>query len=218
MPLWKIAWRSIQRRSLASALTSLSMALGVTLVVAVLLIHGVIAESFRSNASLGYNLILGAKGGKLQLVLNTVFYLSEPVENIPYSFYQEFLGADQRPDGKDGRWKDYVDRVIPLCLGDYYHDFRVVGTIPAMFDNFVYDEDTGESYHFAAGRNFEHFNSEHGYFEAIVGRRVARETGLQVGDAIAATHGSTEGSVHEDQFFVVGILRRPEPPTIARSS
>jgi putative ABC transport system permease protein len=206
MPLWKIAWRSIQRRSLASGLTTLSMALGVTLVVAVLLIHGVIAESFRSNASLGYNLIMGAKGGKLQLVLNTVFYLSEPVENIPYSFYLEFLGADQRPDGKDGHWKDYVDRVIPLCLGDYYRDFRVVGTIPAMFDNYVYDEDTGEAFQFAQGRNFEHFNSQHGYFEAIVGARVAREAGLSVGDTIAATHGSAEGSVHGDKFHVVGIL------------
>ena len=65
MNLWKIAWRSIQRRSLASTLTAVSMALGVMLVVAVLLVHGIISESFRNNASLGYNLILGAKGGKL---------------------------------------------------------------------------------------------------------------------------------------------------------
>jgi putative ABC transport system permease protein len=182
------------------------MALGVMLVVAVLLIHGVIAESFRSNASLGYNLIMGAKGGKLQLVLNTVFYLSEPVENIPYSFYLEFLAADQRPDGQDGRWKNYVDRVIPVCLGDYYRDFRVVGTIPAMFDHYVYDEDTGAEYTFAEGRNFEHYNRQHGYFEAIVGARVAREAGLKVGDTIAATHGSSEGSAHEDLFHLVGIL------------
>ncbi len=206
MPLWKIAWRSIQRRSLASALTALSMALGVMLVVAVLLIHGVVAESFRSNSSLGYNLILGAKGGRLQLVLNTVFYLSEPVENIPYTFYQEFLPAAQRPDGHDGKWKDFVQRVIPVCLGDYFQQYRVVGTTPAMFDNYVYDEDRGEKYEFAKGRNFEYFNPEHGFFEAIVGARVAREAGLKLGDTIAATHGSTEGKLHEDKFFVVGIL------------
>ena len=70
MSLWKIAWRSIQQRALASTLTGLSMGLGVALVVAVLLIHGVIGDSFRNNSSLGYNLIVGAKGGKLQLVLN----------------------------------------------------------------------------------------------------------------------------------------------------
>lgn len=206
MSLWKIAWRSVQRRALASGLTALSMALGVTLVVAVLLIHGIVSESFRNNASLGYNLILGAKGGRLQLVLNTVFYLSEPVENIPYDFYQDFLPASERSDGKDGRFKDYVERIVPVCLGDYYQQFRLVGTTPKMFDNYVYDEDTGESYQFAQGRNFQHFSSEYGYFEAIVGAKVARDTGLQLGDAIAASHGAVEGRKHGDQFYVVGIL------------
>src|SRR6185295_11493141 len=118
MSLWKIAWRSIQQRALASTLTGLSMALGVALVVAVLVIHGVVSQSFQGNSGLGYNLIVGAKGGKLQLVLNTVYYLSSPVENIPYSYYKEF---------SEGRFKAYCDRVIPVCLGDYYQDFRVVG-------------------------------------------------------------------------------------------
>ncbi len=212
MPLWKIAWRSIQRRALASGLTALSMCLGVMLVVAVLLIHGVIAESFRNNASLGYNLIVGAKGGRLQLVLNTVFYLSQPVENIPYSFYQEFLRAEERGDGRDGQWKDYVQRVVPVCLGDYYQQYRVVGTTPKMFDNYVYNADTGEKFEFAVGRNFRHFDAEHGFFEAVVGAKVARDAGLQVGDTIAATHGSSEGSVHGDRFHVVGILASSGTP------
>ena len=96
MSLWKIAWRSIQQRGLASALTALSMALGVMLVVLVLSIHGVVALSFKNNSSLGYNLIVGAKGGKLQLTLNTVYYLSQPVENIPYDYYLEFTRAEKR--------------------------------------------------------------------------------------------------------------------------
>ena len=53
MSLWKIAWRSIQQRALASSLTGISMALGVMLVVAVLSIHGVVSQSFKNNASLG---------------------------------------------------------------------------------------------------------------------------------------------------------------------
>ena len=97
MSLWKIAWRSIQQRALASSLTGLSMALGVMLVVAVLVIHGVINESFLNNAGLGYNLIVGAKGGRLDLVLNTVYYLARPVENIPYSYYQEFTEGQFKP-------------------------------------------------------------------------------------------------------------------------
>ena len=90
MSLWRIAWRSIEQRGIASLLTALSMALGVMMVIAVLSISGVVSESFRSNASLGYNMIVGAKGGKLQLTLNTVYYLSQPVENIPYEFFLEF--------------------------------------------------------------------------------------------------------------------------------
>src|SRR5438045_3829496 len=67
------------------------------LVVAVLSIHGVVSQSFRNNASLGYNMIVGAnKGGKEQLTLNTVFYLSQPVENIPYTYYLEFLKQSER--------------------------------------------------------------------------------------------------------------------------
>ncbi len=91
MSMWMIAWRSIQQRGLASSLTAFSMALGVMLVVAVLSISGVIEQSFQNNANLGYNMIVGAKGGKLQLTLNSVYYLSQPIENIPYDFYMEFL-------------------------------------------------------------------------------------------------------------------------------
>ena len=79
MSLFQIAYRSITQRPVASLLTLLSMGLGVMLVVAVLAIHGIISQSFRNNASLGYNMIVGAKGGQEQLVLNTVYYLSRPV-------------------------------------------------------------------------------------------------------------------------------------------
>src|SRR5437762_10699192 len=96
MSLFAIALRSIQQRGVASLLTMLSMALGVMLVVAVMSIHGVVSQSFKNNASLGYNVCVGAKGGQEQLILNTVFYLSKPVENIPYTYYLEFLKRDER--------------------------------------------------------------------------------------------------------------------------
>src|SRR3954469_15379386 len=96
MSFFRIALRSILQRGIASLLTMFSMALGVMLVVAVLSIHGVVSQSFRNNASLGYNMIVGAKGGREQLTLNTVFYLSQPVENIPYTYYLEFLKRDER--------------------------------------------------------------------------------------------------------------------------
>ena len=88
MSLWKVAWRSIQQRFLVSALTVVSMGLGVALVVAVLVVYGVVYQSFHRGGE-GYDLIVGAKGGREQLVLNTVFYLSQPVGNIPYEFFEE---------------------------------------------------------------------------------------------------------------------------------
>lgn len=194
MSLWKIAWRSIEQRGLASALTALSMALGVTLVVAVLVIYGVIGDSFKRNSGLGYNMIVGAKGGKLQLVLNTVFYLSAPIENIPWDYYQEFV----KPGGK---FTAYVERAVPVCLGDYYQDYRVVGTTPLMFDNFEYMY--GHKYEFSSGRNFK----QEDFFDAVVGATVARNTGLKVGDTFNPTHGAPGGKKHdEDSFKVTGIL------------
>ena len=96
MNVLKIAWRSIQHRGLGSLLTILSMALGVMMVVAVLTIHGLVSESFRSNNSFGYNILVGARGGGLQLTLNTVYYLSQPVENIPYEYYLAFCDKETK--------------------------------------------------------------------------------------------------------------------------
>ena len=80
------------------------MALGVSLVVAVLVIGQVVEKSFASGNALGYNVIIGAKGGRLDLLLNTVYYLNRPIENIPWEYYQEFLPADQRSDHEDGKF------------------------------------------------------------------------------------------------------------------
>ena len=96
MNVFKIAWRSIQHRGFGSLLTIISMALGVMMVVAVLTIYGVVSQSLKSNNSLGYNVIVGARGGGLQLTLNSVYYLSKPVENVPYEYYLAFCDAETR--------------------------------------------------------------------------------------------------------------------------
>ncbi|MEL7499097.1 MAG: ABC transporter permease [Planctomycetota bacterium] len=96
MNVFLIAWRSIQHRGLGSLLTIISMALGVMMVVAVLTIHGVVDTSFKNNNSFGYNMIVGARGGGLQLTLNSVYYLSRPVEAIPYEYYLAFCDGETR--------------------------------------------------------------------------------------------------------------------------
>ncbi len=96
MSLFLIAWRNMQQRGLATFLTMFSMALGVCLVVLVLSIGWLIQTSFSRNSNVGYNLIVGAKGSPLQLTLNTVYYLSRPIEVLPYDEYLDLLPSDER--------------------------------------------------------------------------------------------------------------------------
>ena len=96
MNVFKIAWRSLQHRGLGSLLTIISMGLGVMMVVSVLSIHGLVSKSFKTNSSFGFNVLVGARGGGMQLTLNSVYYLSNPVENIPYEYYLAFCDQETR--------------------------------------------------------------------------------------------------------------------------
>jgi putative ABC transport system permease protein len=198
MSLWKIAWRSIRQRTLASGLTAFSMGMGVALVVTVLVIYSVINQSFRRGAQ-GYDLIVGAKGSQLQLVLNTVFHLGQPLENIPYSYYQEFV---------EGRFAPAVEAAIPICTGHDYKGYPAVATIPEYFEKLTYLED--KKYSFAEGQNFDQEN----YWEAVLGDVVARRTGLKLGDTFSPVAQAVEaGEKHQHhEFKVVGILDHTGTP------
>lgn len=190
MSLWKVAWRSIQQRSLVSLLTVLSMGLGVALVVGVLVVYSVVEHSFHRGGE-GYDLIVGAKGGREQLVLNTVFYLNQPIGNIPYLTYEEIT------EGKYGR----VESAIPVCMGHTYQGFRVIGTVPEMFTELKYRGN--EKYEFASGHNIKAENP----YDAVLGSIAAYRTRLTVGEKFQAVHGSAEGGrVHKETFNVVGVL------------
>ena len=196
MSLWKIAWRSIQQRALASTLTAVSMGLGVALVVAVLVIHAVVDQSFRRGGE-GYDLIVGHKGSRLELVLNSVCYLNQPLGNIPASYRDDLLDGYVEPSVG-------VDAAIPISMGHSHKGFPVVGTIPEMFEQLTYRD--GKAYEFAEGENFKRENP----FDGVIGWTAAKETRLKVGDTFKALHGVAE---HDDHFTVVGILARTGTPS-----
>ena len=198
MSLWKIAWRSIQQRTLASSLTAVSMALGVALVVAVLVIHSVVYQSFNRGRG-GYDLVVGApKGSRLELVLNAVYYMGQSAEPLSYEYYKKLV---------QGRAADGVETAVPICLGDSYEDFRVVGTTTDMLDEIKYLGT--ETFEFAQGRNFKPEN----YFEAVFGATAARKTGMQIGKEFRPQHdvGHVEKHQHKP-FTVVGILQPTGTP------
>ena len=205
MTLIGIAWRNIRQRLLTSILTALSLALGVALVVATLVTGGIVNKAFESGSGLGYNMIVGAKGSPLQLVLNSVYFISRPIENVSWAFYQEFLPAASRPDGVDGKYAASTATAVPICMGDYFRGHRVVGTNAAFFGRLTRGD--GQPFVFAAGTNF----SDDDFFGGVLGAGVAANLGLKVGDAFAPTHGADDGAVH-DPFKVVGILARTDTP------
>ena len=205
MSIFGIAWRSIRQRPLTSGLTALSLALGVALVVATLVSAGIVKRTFASGAGLGYNMIVGAKGSPLQLVLNSVYYVSKPIENIPWSFYQEFLPAAERPDGVAGRFAGSVAAAVPICMGDYFQGYRVVGTNAAFFSRLT--PGYGRTFRFSAGANFR----DDDFFAGVIGASVAESLGLRVGDTFAPAHGADDGKKH-DPFRVVGIVDRTGTP------
>ncbi|NOY29815.1 MAG: FtsX-like permease family protein, partial [Planctomycetes bacterium] len=155
---------------------------------------------FSSDAQ-GYHLIVGgSKGGDIQLVMNTVFHLGNPLYPIPYSYYKEFI---------DGRYAAHTKAAIPYCIGDSFHAngwrFRVVATTPDLFEKISYGanvDGTDKHYEFRSGRNFR---SDH-FFEAVLGSVVAKKSGMKVGDTFQPTHGMSASGDKHVEFEIVGIL------------
>ncbi len=186
MNLVTIAWKSIRQRWLASSLTALSIALGVALMVAVLVVNGVVTRMFNQNAT-GFHLIVGAKGSAMQLVLNTIYFLDRPIENIPYKYYLELKSNTA------------FAHAIPFALGDTTEDgkFRIVGTMPEYFGlEYV----PGKKFEFSQGKPLE------GTFDAVIGARVARAYGWNVGHKFPIAHGGNLGDIHDEKFTVAGVL------------
>jgi putative ABC transport system permease protein len=186
-----MAWRYLWARALVTVLTLTGIALGTSLICGVLTLRRESERGFLRESG-QFDLVVGAKGSPLQLVLSSVYQLDTPTGNIPYSRY-EALRDDKR-----------VASAIPLGLGDNFHGFRIVGTEAKLFALKDRKDRAKPLYALASGRLFEK------EFEAVIGSQVARQSGLKLGDTFAGSHGLVmrEGtSEHADSpYTVVGIL------------
>jgi len=185
MNLFAIAGKSIRQRLLSSSLTAFSVSLGVMLMVAVLVIYGIMDRVFNQQA-VGYQLIVGPKGSDMQLVLNTIYRVGAPLQNLPYLYFEELK--------KDPR----IGVAIPVCLGDTTQQggFPIVGTTEDYF-----------SHEYAPGREFlirgEPFTRS---FDAIIGSQVYHTNGWDLGTEFRLVHGGAESHVHDEKFTVAGVL------------
>ncbi|MDR3233167.1 MAG: ABC transporter permease [Planctomycetaceae bacterium] len=197
MPLWKIAYRSIQFRKVSSILTAISMSLGVAIIVTVLVIHGVLSDSFNKGAQ-GYDLIIAGKGSPLNVVLNTVFYLGDPVGGVPESYLKMF---------RKGQYSHLIEEAIPVSIGHHFRGATIVGTSPEFFSKLKYFGD--KTYIFADGENFRSGAD----YTAVIGSRAAKKAGLKVGDEfIPEAAQGAETETHHEPFKVVGILNPTGTP------
>jgi len=194
MSLWKIAWRSIEHRSLASILTALSMALGVALVVTVLVIHGVISKTFQRSTQ-GYSLLIGPKGSKLELVFSTSFYISVPEATIPLQLYEEIDGKKLFPT--------QIEKAVPVAISEPYKEVPVIATYSKYFTALKHGNN--EDYAFRDGENFKDTDT----YGSVIGSAAAGKLKLKVGDTFAPHIGSgaRHKAVEPTNFTVRGILK-----------
>jgi putative ABC transport system permease protein len=194
MLVLSLAARSLRNRLLTTALTLLSIAVSVALLVGVENVRVGMRESF-SNTIRGTDLIVGARGGTMQLLLYSVFGMGSPAGNISYASYE--------------RWRDHpaVAWTIPYSLGDSHRGFRVVGTTGDFYERYRFRRDGRVT--FAAGR------APAALFDVALGSEVAARLGYGLGDAVVVTHGMRGTGImdHDDTpFRVVGILNRTSTP------
>jgi putative ABC transport system permease protein len=179
----KLAWKNIWFKPLNTILSILLLTASVAIITVLILVEKQFEEKYQSNLD-GVDLVLGAQGSPLQLVLSSVYQVDDPTGNISYDSVKVWM---QHP---------YVKKAIPLAYGDNYVGFKIVGTTPDYLEKYQAK--------IAEGKVFEH------NFEVVIGADVAEKLNLKLGDTFKGTHGSAaEGEVHDHgEYIVVGIASK----------
>jgi putative ABC transport system permease protein len=190
----QLAIKSLRNRKLTVALTVMSIALAVVLLLGVERIRNQARESFASTIS-GTDLIVGARSSPVHLLLYSVFRIGNPTNNVRW---ESFRAVADRPQ---------VAWAIPISLGDSHRGFRVLGTTPAYFEHFRFAHE--RKLELKSGTWFRDTQ------DAVLGVDVADTLAYRAGDAIVIAHGMGDVSfaLHQERpFRVAGVLARTGTP------
>ena len=190
-----LASKGFRQHFFGSLVAAFSIALAGGLFLGTLKIQKQTQTSF-ANASGGFDAVLGARGSKLQLILNALFHLDASPGNLPWEQYELI----KKTPG--------VEEAYPIAVGDNYLGYRLVGTDPELF--FEHEWKKGEKYKLRRGRVFSEMAKE-----ALVGSFVADKLNLKIGDKFQPYHGLNfkEDTQHEDVYVVVGLLEATGTPS-----
>ncbi len=184
MNLLKLSWKNLFAKPLSTLLTLVLFALGVGLIIFLLLFNKQLQGKFDSNLA-SIDLVIGAKGSPLQMILCNMYHIDNPTGNIQIEEAKAFLNPKH----------PLIAKAYPLSLGDSHKGFRIVGTIHDYIN--LYNGELAE------GKLWGH------HAETVIGDAVAKRTGLSIGDTFLSNHGLSKDidlNHGEHPFKVVGIL------------
>ena len=184
MNLASVSLAYLRSRPLSTALVIVLLALGIGTITLVMLVTAQLEDRMQRDAR-GIDLVVGAKGSPLQIILSAIYQLDVPTGNIPL------------PQAREIAKHRAVKQAIPLAMGDSFRGWRIVGTGHEYLAHYEARP--------AAGRLWEK------PMEAVLGAEVAAATGLGVGATFAGAHGISDagGAEHGDTpYVVVGVLAR----------
>jgi len=182
MKIWSISLHNIKSKPLYTFLSVFILSLSIALLIGIQQLKVSFKNQIENNVS-NIDLVIGAKGSPLQLVLASVLHLDNPTGNISYA---EAKKISKNP---------MIKSAIPISYGDNYKGFRIVGTIEEYLN--IYNAELKK------GR----FVNKS--MEVVLGANVAKQLNLNIGDTFLSSHGLVENNidVHEDELTVVGVLK-----------
>lgn len=182
MNVFSLSVKNVISKPLSSLLSVLLFGFGVSIIVIILLTSSFMKKEISKNAA-GIDLVVGAKGSPLQIILASIFHIDFPTGNISLN------------DANGLVRNRLIASAIPLSLGDSYRGYRIVGTTDKYVELYKAELQVGEL-----------FKSK---MTAVVGANVVNTLGLTLGDVLESDHGLSEGAGNHDEnpYKVVGVLK-----------
>lgn len=182
MNTFLLSIKNILAKPLSSLLSVLLFGFGVAMIVIILLTNTALKQEINKNAG-KVDLVVGAKGSPLQIILATIFQIDFPTGNISLE------------DAHKLSKNRLIKETIPISMGDSFKGYRIVGTTKAYADHYQAQ--------LASGKWFDR------EMTATLGAEIAQKLHLKVGDKIISEHGLAAGgdSHEEDPITIVGIMK-----------
>ena len=171
------AWRYLWSRPLGAALNVLLLGLGLASITFLLLVSHQLNKAFERDLA-GIDVVVGAKGSPMQLILSGVFHIDVPPGNVPLKAVR---ALEKHP---------FVESIIPISLGDSFQGFRIVGTSHAYLQHYKTTISQGTLWNAP--------------MQVVLGATTARKLGLQLGHTFAGSHGLGSGGHIGTQWECAG--------------